>query len=285
MGNCMIAFPNRADTSVLSNGVWLAALPLQNLQSRVIGKVARSANTQAASTRLDIDLGRSTKTQVLALRNHNLSQSASARVTASATPAFTSLDYDSGWRDVWPVVYPFGALEWEDDNWWSGKYTKEEREGYITEWSLVLPKAKVSRYWRIEIRDLDNPSGFVEFGRLFIGPAWQPVLNMSYGASIQWETKTVVQEARSGAEYFDVRPPYRVEKFVLSWLKQDEAFTRAFEMQRQAGVHGELFFVHDPDDTVHALRRRFMGRLRTLNAIEYPYFATNSNAFEIKELL
>lgn len=285
MANCMLGFPNRADESVLSGGEWFPTLPLQNLQTRVIGEVARTTDTALASTQFTIDLGRSMKTQILALRNHNLSITAEYRVTGSLTADFAVLAHDSGWTDVWPVIYPWGALEWEDDNWWTGKYTAEEREGYTTELDHLLPAAKLGRYWRVEIRDLGNPAGFIQIGRLFIGPAWQPEINMIYGATIAWDTKTEVQEAKSGAEYFDVRTPYRVQKFTLSWMEENEAFTRAFELQRQAGIHAEIVFIHDPADTVHSLRRRFMVRMRTLGAIEYPYLTINSTAIELKELL
>ena len=285
MANCMLGFPNRTDASVLTGGSWVGTLPLSNLQSRLIGKVARSIDTALSSTKFDIDLGAGTKVQAISLRNHNITLTGTYRVTASTSPSFAVLSYDSGWLDVWPVVFPWGTLEWEDDNWWSGKYTVEQTQGYTVELDHLLPAMKVARYWRVEFSDTRNPDGYVQFGRLFIGPVWQPKINMSYGASIAWETKTGSQEAIGGAEYFQRRTPYRVAKFSLNWMDQDEAFSQAFELMRRAGIDQEVLFIHDPDDTVHALRRRFLARLRTLSAIEYPYFNINSAAFEVKELL
>ncbi len=285
MANCMLGFPNRVDASALSGGTWVSTLPLTNLQSRIIGKVARSANIAMASTKFDIDLGAGTKIQALCLRNHNISLTGEYRITASNSPAFSALVYDSAWLDVWPEVYPWGTLEWEDDNFWTGQYTIEQTQGYTTELDHLLPVLKVARYWRFEIKDTLNPAGYVQFGRLFIGPVWQPKMNMSYGASIAWETQTGSGEAIGGTEYFQRRTPYRVCKFSLNWMNQDEAFSRAFELMRRAGIDQEVLFIHDPDDTVHALRRRFLCRLRTLSPIEYPYFNINSAAFELKELL
>jgi hypothetical protein len=141
------------------------------------------------------------------------------------------------------------------------------------------------QYWRIELNDTTNLAGYVQAGRLFIGPAWQPTNNMSYSNSLAWETKTVVDEAISGAEYFDVRLPYRVAKVSFDWMATDEAMTNAFEITRRAGIDQEVMYIHDPDDTVHALRRRFLSRMRTLNPIENPYFNQNKQAFEFKELL
>ena len=285
MANCMLGFPNRTDQAVLSGGSYVSTLPLQNLQNREIGEVARTTDTALTSTQFTIDLGRSMKTQILALRNHNLSITAEYRVIGSLTEDFATPTHESDWAEVWPVIYPYGTLEWEDDNWWTGKYTQEEREGYTTELDHLLPAARLGRYWRIEIKDLGNPDGYIQIGRSFIGPAWQAEINMIYGASLGWETKTEVQDAKSGAEYYAVRTPYRVQKFTLSWMEQDEAFTRAFELQRQAGIHAEIIFIHDPADTVHSLRQRFMCRMRTLSPIEYVQLEINSTAFELKELL
>lgn len=285
MANCMLGFPNRADASALSGGSWVNTLPLTNLQSRIIGKVARTTNAAPVSTKFDVDLGADTKVGAISLRNHNITLDGTYRITASRSPSFAELAYDSGWIDVWPVVYPWGTLEWEDDNFWSGKYTAEQTQGYTVELDHLLPITKVARYWRIEFNDAANPDGYLQFGRLFIGPVWQPKFNMSYGASIAWETKTVPGEAVGGAEYFKRCTPYRVAKFALNWMDQDEAFSQAFELMRRAGIDQEVLFIHDPDDTVHALRRRFLARQRALSPIEYPYFNTNSTAYELKELL
>lgn len=281
----MLGFPNRADIAVLSGGSWSAKLPQANLLDRTIGRVARTTNTAPSSSIIVIDLGKSTNIRDVTLRNHNLSLAARYRVSASALADFSVLTYDSGWGEVWPEVYAWGTLEWEDDNFWSGKYTAEETQGYTTQLDHISPAAKALRYWKIELSDPTNPAGYIQAGRLFIGPAWQPKLNMSYGASLAWETGTTPQAAISGAEYFDGRTPFRVARFSIDWMEQDEAFSKAFELQRQAGVDREVLFIHDPDDTTHALRRRFLGRLRTLSPIEYPYFNTNKAAFEVKELL
>lgn len=282
----MLGFPNRADQATLSGGAWTAGLPRALLQNRVIGKTARTIDAALTSTQFNIDLGAAKKTQLISLRNHNFSLNARYRITAAADAGYTALTYDSTWLNVWPVVYPYGSLEWEDDNFWSGQYTDEEAEGYVTELDHILPAQKLSRYWRIEINDTGNAAGYVQVGRLFIGPAWQPKVNMSYdGTSLAWETKTAVNEAIGGAEYFQRRTPYRVQHLALDWLEQDEAFSQAFELMRRAGLDQEILWIYDPDDTVHALRRRFLCRIRTLSAIENPYTTINKTAFELKELL
>lgn len=287
MANVMLGFPNRIDAAVLSGGAWTAGLPLANLQNRIIGKVARTTDGALASTQLDIDLGSAKSIRTFAAVGHNLSLAAKYRLRGSMVSNFATTVYDSGaeFLDVWPVVYPYESLEWEDENWWSGKYTDEQITGYTAALIVILPRNTLARYWRLEIDDTTNPAGHIQIGRIFIGPAWQPAFNMSYGAGLGWETKTEVQEALGGSEYFQRRTPFRVTRFALDWMSQDEGFANAFEIQRQAGIDREILWIHDPSDTVHALRRRFLGRLRALNQIEYPYPSITKSAFELKELL
>lgn len=281
----MIGFPNRIDAATLSSGAWTAGLPQANLKNRIIGKVARTVDATNASTKLDVDLGAAKNTRIISLVNHNISLSGRYRLRGGADNTFAVTLVDTGWVDVWPVVYPFEVLDWEADNWWTGKYTAEETAGYTTALTIILSGPVVAQYWRLEIDDTTNVAGYVQAGRIFLGPAWQPIINMSYGStSIGWETKTEVQEALGGAEYFQMRTPYRVARFSLDWLTENEGMANAFEIDRRAGIDQEVFWVHDTADTVHALRRRFIGRIRTLSPIEFPYQNINKKPYEIKEL-
>ncbi len=286
MQNLILAFPNRVDSGVLSGGNYAPALPLINLQNRVIGKIARTFDATLPSTQFDMDLVSSRVVRVIAIRNHNFSIVAKYRIRGSTVADFATNIYDSGWTDVWPTIYPYSTLEWEDDAFWTGKYSQEEIAGYTTELDHILPGAKIARYWRVEIDDTANTAGYLNMGRVFIGPAWQPSCNPEYNdTSLGWEPNTDIQTARGGTEYFQKHSPFRVAKLTLNWLTEDEAFAKAFEIQRRAGIDQELVFIHDPDDVNRSISRRFMCRMRQLSSIEYPYFSTNKTSFELKEIL
>lgn len=287
MSNALIGYYNRVDAGTLTGGSWAATLPRANLQNRIVAKVARSTDATLASTKFDIDIGADKVSRVAALIGHNFSLAAKYRLRCGTDATFVTNLFDSGWVDVWPPVYNSTDLDWQALNWWSGKYLAEEIAGITWQKIIDLGSAMNARYWRFEIDDTTNTAGYVEIGRLFIGPAWQPTINMSYGAGIGWEDKTEVQEALSGAEFFDQRRPYRVAQFQTGFMETDEGFSRAFEIHRRSGVHEEVLFVWDPDDTIHAVRRQFMGRLRQLSPIEYPYDGLDrtKTAWEIKELL
>lgn len=285
MANTIIAWNNRIDGATLSGGSWTATLPLANLKNRTLGKVARTADAATASTKFDIDLGVPRFTRLVALVSHNISLAGLVRLRGSDDAAFATSVYDSGWGDAWPVVYPLGSFVWGDPRTWTGKYTADEIAGYTLTLPMLVPAATMARYWRVEIDDTTNAVGYLQIGRVMIADGWQPTHNMSYGASHAWETDTAVQRAKSGAEYFDRRAPRRVARFNIDWMNEDEAFANAFEIQRQMGIDKEVFYLFNPDDTVHLLRRAFLGRLRQLSPIEYPYYQTNKTAFEIQELL
>lgn len=285
MANTILAYGNRIDASSLFGGAWLATLPLENLRDRRLGKVARSASVLLAATTFDVDLGGVRLTRVVALVNHNFSISALYRIRLSNVSDFSSVVADSGWTDVWPTVYPSGAVPWGSPSWWSGKYAAEEISGYTPTLVFILPSTKNARYIRVEINDTANPAGYVQVGRVFTADGWQPVRNASYGAGIGWEDPSTAQESLSGAKSFDKRTKRRVVRFGLNSMAEGEAMGNAFEMQRAAGITEEVLFIWDPDDTQNALRRQFLARMRTLSIIENPGPDRWKTPYELEELL
>ncbi|MCC7268501.1 MAG: hypothetical protein IT546_14355 [Caulobacteraceae bacterium] len=285
MAHAILAFGNRADEATLSGGDWEATLPLDNLKDRRLGRVARSASLDLADTQFDADFGQLRLFRTVAIVNHNLNDYGRYRIRLSTVADFSSTVADSGWKDAWPAVIPMSQRPWNSPYTWNGKWTPEER-AYLTPLIVFnLPTSLNARYLRVEFEDPDNPDGYVQAGRLFIGDGWQPVRNMVYGAQIGWESRTEVQEAISGADYFDVRTPARVVQFGLEAMSEDEAMVYAFDLERRVGVHGECVFLWNPDDTIHAPRRQFLCRLRTLSMIENPGPNRWRAPFEAKELL
>ena len=180
------------------------------------------------------------------------------------------------------------TLEWENDNYWTGTLSQEEIQGFTSISISLMQMSSPSRFWRIRIEDNQNPDGFVQVGRIFIGPGVQPLINYSYGATLGFETSTGVEQSLSGAEFFDVREPVRVFRFILEHMKDDEAYANFLEMTRRAGIHGEILVVPDPDQPLQAIRKNFIGRMRTLNPLEQTMWMdggiSNAMSFEIKEL-
>lgn len=285
MANALLAYRNRVDDATLTGGSWAATLPLTNLQDRLLSKVSRTTSTSTSATQFVTSLAKGYTISVVALCRHNLSSTALWRVRAYSDAGLTSVVYDSDTVEVWEATLDSLQLEWPEDNFWSGRPGAEDLVGYYWNAIHVLPAAVYARYWKVEITDTANPSGFVEVGRLFLSEAWMPVLNMSYGASIGYNNRTEIEEAWDGTEYFDRRPAYRTAQFQLDNMGTSEAMNRAFDMQRLAGVDKEVLFMWDQADVQHLIRRSLLGRVRELSPIEQPYFEAHKTSYVIKELL
>lgn len=282
----LLAYSNRIDSATLSGGSWVSTLPLNNLKDRNQGVVARSTNDALASTKFYVDLGSVKTVRTFGAVNHSISLDGKIRVRMSETDAtLATSDYDSGWLDVWPAISDSLDLDWEDDSFWSGQYSTEQLEGYNPTFIVSAPAQLAARYLLVEIDDQTNESGFIQIGRVFIGPAWQPEWNFTYGVGISIEDTSEIEEALSGAESFDERRKRRLARFNTDYLSENEAMAFAFEIKRRMGVTGEVIFQYDPSDTVHAVRRQFMGRLQSLDPITHPNLVQYVTGWEVRELL
>ncbi|WP_152045509.1 hypothetical protein [Aureimonas psammosilenae] len=285
----LLGFPNRIDEAAISGGNW--PLPLGNIQNRRLAKIARSASLNPADTVIVMDFGRSRTLRIFALVAHTISLNGRMRITASANADMSEPTYDSGEIDVWGsltnAIWDLNELEWENDNFWLGGYTEEEIAGFTATSTHIMPTDVSGRYWRIAITD-SNDAGYIDIGRIFAGPAWQPEHNFSWGASLGFETRTAIETALDDAEFFDEREPRRVVRFTLNYLDASEGYGRALELTRRAGISKEVFVVSDPADEGNGLRRNFMGRLNQLSPLEAAMWMNggpnHSMAFEIKEL-
>lgn len=285
MKNVLFGYPNRIDEATLSGGAWLAGLPLANVQTRVLAKVARSTDLLLASTQMAIDLGRPRMIGVVSLVAHNLSTAAKVRVVGDDAADFATPLVDSGWVQVWPWgMIPDALLEWEDDNFWMGCLSEEARAGYQAHYICTLPRT-AARYWRIEIDDTGNGDGYVHVGRVVIADSWQPAMNFSFGNGLGLTDRSASSESLGGTEYFDSRAMYRVTSLTLNWLTSDEAYARLLEMQRLLGVTGELLLVPDSDDVTNMPRRAYLGRLLDLSPLDHPHLNKYRTSLKIKELL
>jgi hypothetical protein len=285
MSKVVLAFGNRADEATLTGGTWVAGMPIDNLKDRVLSHTARSTNVVETSTKFDIALPKFRDVQCIALCRHNLQLDAKFRIRAFYDSGMTQCTYDSDWQFVWRRMYNTKDLPWRNSNFWAGKILAEDLEGFF--WNLVhwMPTQISSRYWRIELSDTGNTFGYLEIGRLFMATGWMPTYNMEYGASLQYEARTEIEEAWDGTEYFAEKPPYRIARFNLGHLSEAEAMAQVFDMQRVSGISKEVLFSWSLDDVDRGVRRSFLGRMRSLSPIEQPYYDAHKAQFEIKELL
>ena len=275
----MLGVNNAIDYATFPGGYgsWLAGLPLTNLQNRVQGIVARSTSATAANSKFKIELYTTANpVRIVGIFNHNISTAGTIRIRAWTTSGYTVSSYDSGTLSVFPSQYSsgLGTQLWNISNMMKNDYIH------------VLSSTITSRWWTIEIVDTTNIAGYIDIGRLFIGPAWQPTHNFNFGQSISTESSVTVNYTLDNTLYYNYSSPYpmRVANFTLACLSETEAMEAVFDLVTFCDLYQEVVYIYDPSDTTNMIRRRFMGTLRKLSAIEQPEAYNNFSAsFEIKE--
>jgi hypothetical protein len=193
--------------------------------------------------------------------------------------------YDSGPRDVFPVIYPRYSLPWGHPSWFDGRIPAPDVAGYNIGVSIIAPvPGVIAQHGRVEITDVSNPAGFIDLNRLVVASAYQPTINILEGSSLGWRTTRKSSESDGGVEYVRPLPTKRSAKLAFD-LPLDEALTWLFEMQRRLGIDKQFYFIFDPDDTIHLHRRSFLAQSRELAAFEYRGHDRNVFAFEVVEVL
>jgi hypothetical protein len=259
MGNLMLGYKNLIDDALVTGGSWLAALPVTNVQNRVLSKVARSTNDDAASTLINIDLGSAQAVQAFGAINTNISASgATYRLRGSNDNTFATSLYDTGTVSA---------------------------NAQTPDLILGLASAITARYARLEIIDTSNADGYIEIGRLFIGPALAPADNYSKGAEAGYQDRSGVQQSLGGIDYFDEKPVRRTFSFALDWLTVAEAYNQALELQRLCGITKEVLLIVDPADTTYNQKRHYLGRLQQLSPLKNPYLTNYQAGFEVLEII
>ena len=251
----ILGYANQVDDAPVSGGSWTASYPLTNIKTRYLFQRARSTDALATSSTMVIDTGENQTIGLVALVRHNISTNGTVRIRGYTDSGLTELEYDSTALDV---------------------YAGEDFAHAFT------PTA--ARYWQIVISDTGNADAYIEIGRVFIGWRFEPEVCVDWGLNIGVESQTTVMQSLAGPEFFDSRPNRRIVSGQWSWLTQAEAHGVYLQIQRQQDIEKEVFAMMDPD-TSYPDQMWFLGRFRTLNAIEWPYLDRHSVGFEISEVL
>lgn len=280
----ILAVPNLIDLEgvTLSGGDW--QIPLEALTHPALQRVARSADADPASTRMQVDLGRARAVKVVVVCGHNCDLDATWRVRGWLDMERTELAYDSGELDMFPPLFSIKDLAWEEPNCWSGRVSEEDIDIYPRNAIHILPASQYLRYWDADIFNATNPAGYVDVGRLHISPGWIAEVNFSRSASLGHETATTSDASLAGVEWFDRREPLRVAYLRFDALTKVEGVNRAMATARRAGIDKQVFLCMSPDDALLMQQTSFLGRLRNLSPLDFVHVDLAGMSFEIKEV-
>lgn len=306
--NCLLAWPNyvlpqyapRTDavvqklTPTFSGGSWQATMPLANLGTGKLYKPVRSTDATNANTKLVVDFQTDRPVRVVALMRHTLSNIKGGdvnapqwRVTLGDDNTFVAFTYQSAWTSVFSAMYAPASLPsgW-NPAWFTGGPTIEDVLAYASLSAVIdLGQNYIGRYLQIEMQDAANGNGYVQMGGVFAGPAYQPRINLSYGAKIGGNDLSTKKDGDTGVEFWTTRPIQRIAEIQLDNIQSDEALELPLEMQMRVGLAKQLFFCMDPSSPYHMHRLSFPARLKQLSPLDYPYYDRLSAPIQLAEVL
>ena len=208
-----------------------------------------------------------------------------AEVITCHTGDYTTPLLDTGFVDVWEVLYEFGTIPIEHPSFTDGKATEEDAQRFRIPYVNIPAGVVTARYVRFEIDDTSNEDGFIRLNWLTIARAIEASSGISYGAAMGRFTDTTVNASKGGSEIFTRRDVGRTFSFGLSNISVDEGLTLFDDMMSDAGINKKIFFIFDKTDKVHKHRRMMLCRLTELNPISIVSFDNVDMTHELKEVL
>lgn len=245
---------NAVDGSTISSPDQASNLPAQNLADHRIQKAWRSLALTTSFTAL---LSNAAAVEILAL----------AGCTLGPDDVIRHRLYDTGNNLLYDATVDADVVA-----------------GYNLHIHLLDAEYTVAK-WVCNITATSRSAfGFFDVGRAWLGPIWQPGINMSLGWSDGWNDTTPVKRGRfSGAAFPGQGVQYRSISFVLDWLSSTDR-TQGMELGRLAGLRNQLLFV--PDANGDWMRRAMIGRFTSVPRINQVLDVTPeafAQAFEIQQ--
>lgn len=280
--NMIISSTNYSDGGTLTVDDEVATLPATNLQDQQIVKIWRNTQTSA---QIDVDFGQQRIIDFMALIRHNISQTGTIRWRLSAVSDFSTTVYDSGTIDAWPIVEEFGTLPWGVFQW-GGRLNPEVAAEYTISSFDVLTTAVQARYLRIDISDSLNADGYLQAGRLIAGPSYRPSVNYANGVQFEFVDESRITKSRGGQTFVDEVERYRVMRFELINLPENEMFGNVFNsIDRLRGVSKDILVIPQPAKSSTWITQNIYGRIRQTQPITNSALTYYGRMIEVEELI
>lgn len=123
----------------------------------------------------------------------------------------------------------------------------------------------------VEIDDTDNPDGYVEIGRCWIGYGRQAPHAIARGMDLGVLAPQAFEESLGGQRFYDTTTKARrFARFSVNHQHPHDALQNTLEIARMCSESRQVLFMADPDDGAQMARRSFLGTLSRSRYIESP---------------
>ena len=266
-----------------SGGDWRDEYPAENAGNTEQARVARSKDLSVESCTLVGTFPVERPIHLIGIVLPNCSITAEFRL--KRRDYYGTVFHDTDWMKVYPKVYRHADLNWEDERLWSMSYTTTEIEGFKFTRPYDTEDHRIAKEIEIQFSDPTNQDGFLDVSYISVAESWQLSVNMAWGSSHSFESRSKVVQARGGAKAFDRLPKPRRMSAQLDQIDHAEAMSLAYELQRQADITEAVLIHPYPEEPEQWLRTTFIARQRQLNPIERAMYGFDSTQLEFEEVM
>lgn len=260
--NIIFMYEDGQPAPTLSGGNYQAGLPLANLITDDLKKIARTTNVTLASTQFRMTYAAAHSTRAVVVGPANLSATFKYRIRTYTSAAFSTVVVDTGW--IQPPAAPATT------------------DRCIVH---VFQDVVSSRWWSVEIDDQANPAGYLDIGCLFMPLGYQPSINYEFGATFGLRNNSLTSSTLNGGKKIWRRVNPRVFRVALPPLPETEGFGAALTFLQTVGFDGRVFVISDPDDTATLPIRSFFGTISEMDPLTQALFGRVGVGFQIEEII
>lgn len=203
----------------------LAAMPVANLQDYQRTSLLRTDGNSAGEVSIDITLAAGEgSVSGVSVVDHNLSLAGSIRVQAWTDA------HDGGAQVVDEIIQPYAPVYGYGEQLYGeglyggyatlGPFSSYSPRSFLRVISFLQLTAVEATYWRVTL--IDSTPDYLQCARIFIGEAWQPITNYSWGSTLTREPQSKKRGSRGGQNYSNPRPGRMSLEFSLDWLQSND---------------------------------------------------------------
>ena len=257
-----LGITNLVESAAITGGSWLAGLPLSNIATRDLSRVARSSDALTSSTTIQFDHGSAKTARALCIVGHNLTSAATITWDRGTTAGGNDVQ-DGAAINAWQIT----PLEY------SGRQ--------FAAWVVVT--ATSARYDKIVIADTANPAGYIEIAYAWMSDLWSTAYGPVTGLQQGVQDFSGSERSDAGALWVNRRRRVRNVSMVLEGATPTEAAI-LHNLSVYCAATEPVLYCADVADAAERQRYGFVGSLSELNAIEWPYNRMGRLPMRIVEL-
>lgn len=282
--NIRILFNNVADEGELVASSEAGTLVAANLRSNLKSNVWRGLGTSEALACVWDD---PRPVGVVVLAFNNFTASATVRVRGFTRDDDLAAHFDTGDVQCAPPG-KLGQFPWGmplGENFYARGGASLFAYGYGGYGVVWMPDAKAVRKLEIFINDPDNPDGYVEAGRLIVGPWWSPKYNFDFNHSISFQDATQNKRTEAGDLRGEEGAKWRRVEFAVSNMDAEDR-AGLLQIIRRHGLSKPVFVSLFPEngDTLLEQSYQLWGKFAETSKLSQPNYDVYAAPLAIEEM-